>query len=116
MSPAVQTKAEADLQKLLEAVARVDVLDAADKVLANPTRHMTSAAAVIRMAIAVKLFWNVVLEADQLVCAIGLPVTGNDHEDTARDAAIERHTNEVRGLILAIYCETNEPTETNNAG
>ncbi|MBP0439467.1 hypothetical protein [Tianweitania sediminis] len=104
-----------DLEKLMAAVDRVDVLDAAGRVIANPTRHMASAASVIKMAHAVELFWKAVVEADLLVRALDLPKTGEANSDAAREAAIELQSQEVRRILFTIYGGTNEPMENEHA-
>lgn len=70
---------------LLDAVNRVDVMDAAGKLIANPRRAMVSLAGQIAMAVAVERLQAVAIEAELLARAIN---TLPDHElDGARSPA-----------------------------
>lgn len=96
------------LERLLDAAAKVDVIDTAGRIVANPTRQAMSAstAEIVALAHATERFWAVCLEADLLVRALKLPITGNDDRDRARDAAIQIQADEVARLMAAIRGET----------
>lgn len=55
---------------LLEAVARVDVMDTAGKLIANPRRAVISLAEQLAMAIAIEQFQAIAIEADRLARAL----------------------------------------------
>lgn len=76
---------------LLTAAYRVEVLDAAGRIIANPRRRAVSAssAEVLALAWAVEALNSVAIEAELLVRALQVPLTGNDGHDTARDDAIQ---------------------------
>lgn len=76
---------------LLTAAFRVDVLDAAGRIIANPRRRAVAAssAEVLALAWAVEALNSVAIEAELLVRAMQLPITGNDAHDAARDNAIQ---------------------------
>lgn len=102
--------------RLIIAAQAVDVIDTAGRVIAHPHRHAPSVSAgeVLALACAVEKLWAVALEADLLVRALKLPITGNDNGDAARDAAIDLQSNEVSRLMAAIRGETpQEPTDAN---
>jgi len=94
-------------QSILHAAAAVNVIDAAGRIIANPTRNAPAAPAaeVLALAFATERFWAVALEAELLVRALSLPITGNDDQDAARDAAIQHQSDEVTRLMTAIRGE-----------
>jgi len=75
---------------LVSAACRVDVLDAAGRIIANPRRRVVAAssAEVLALAWATEAFNAIAIEAELLVRALQLPITGNDAHDAARDDAI----------------------------
>ncbi len=89
---------------LMEAVGRVDVIDAAGRIIANPYRHGPSAptADIVALAFATETFWAVAVEAEVLVRALQRPITGNDEQDAARDAAIQEQSDTISKLMAAI--------------
>lgn len=93
------------VERLLDAAAKVDVIDTAGRIVANPTRLAMSAstAEIVALAHATERFWAVCLEADLLVRALKLPIT-----DPARDAAIQIQADEVARLMAAIRGETQQ--------
>lgn len=76
---------------LISAACRVDVIDAAGRIIANPRRRAigASSAEVLALAWAVEALNAVAIEAESLVRAMQLPLTGNDTHDAARDDAIQ---------------------------
>lgn len=99
---------------LLEAMAEVDVIEAAGRIIANPKRNApaVSTATVYALAVASERFWEVCIEAELLARAEQLPITGNDHDDNVRDDAIQRQTHRVLELMAALRGET--PKEEDN--
>lgn len=75
---------------LINAAMAVDVMDAAGRIIANPHRHApeATAAQVLALAWAAEGLNAIVIEAELLVRALNLPITGNDGNDAARDHAI----------------------------
>ena len=98
--------------RLLAAVAAINVQDLAGRILADPDRAMVSLAGQIALAQAAETYWAVCIEAEQLVRALRLPITGNDHHDALRDDAIQLQQHRVTELLAAIRGET--PTEKEN--
>jgi hypothetical protein len=100
------------MSALLVQANMVDVLDVAGRIIANPQRQAVAASAadVVALAHATERFWAVCLEADLLIRALQLPITGNDGRDHARDAAIQIQADEVARLMAAIRGET-QPQE-----
>jgi len=93
------------LKSLLEHAADVGVIDLAACIIANPRRARVSLAGELALALAVKQFWLICLEADILVHALALPETTDDgRADTARAdmiaaqaATIQTHLAALRG-------------------
>lgn len=101
----------ADRARLMEAVAQVDVLELAGRIIADPRRARVSLAGDLALAIAVERFWEVALEADLLTRALALPETGEQEATALKDHAIRTQADRVRALTAAIRGETN--TEAN---
>ena len=99
---------------LLSAVAQVNMLDLSGRVISNPERNALSvtAAEVLALAMAMEGLWAITLEADLLVRAIRMPITGNDERDAARDAAVQHQTDEVSRLMAAIRGEIQTQPQT----
>jgi hypothetical protein len=95
---------------LLVAAAKVDVLDTARRIIANPRRHAPSATAaeVLTLAIAAEKFWAIALEAEILVNAIKRPITGNDTRDADRDDLIQQQL-----VVLSDFMAALRGTTTN---
>lgn len=76
---------------LLAAAEKVDVLDAAGRIIANPLRHApeATAAEVLALAYATEKLNAVFIEAELLVRALKLPMTGNDADEDIRDHATQ---------------------------
>lgn len=88
--------------RLLDAAARIDVIDLAGMIIANPDRHAmaTSAAGVLALAHATERFWAIALEADILARAIGqLP------DDELKAHAIETQARRVRQMMDALRAQ-----------
>lgn len=98
---------------LLEAMAEVDVIEAAGRIIANPKRNAPAAstATVYALAVAAERFWEICIEAELLARAEQLPITGNDHDDNVRDDAVQRQTHRVLELMAALRGETLKPGE-----
>lgn len=65
-------------------------MDTAGRIVADPDRRAgrTSAAEALALAWAAEGLTAIVIEAELLVRALELPITGNDSSDAARDHAI----------------------------
>lgn len=74
---------------LIAAAAKVDVIDVAGRIISNPRRHFPTLAEGLALACAAESFHGVMVEAQLLVRALQLPITGNDASDAARDHAIQ---------------------------
>lgn len=100
-------------KSLLEAMAEVDVIDAAGRIIANPKRNApaVSTATVYALALATEQFWAVCIEADLLARALQLPITGNDHDYDVRHGAIQQQTHRVLELMAALRGEPLKPGE-----
>lgn len=85
---------------------QVEVLDAAGRMIANPVRAMISRAEVLALALATESCWAVCLEAELLVRALALPITGNDETDSVRDHAIQVQSDRVATLMAALRPQT----------
>lgn len=73
---------------LLEAVHRVNVMDVAGRIIANPRRARVSTADALALALAVEQLQAIAIEADLLVRALSyLPAEAIDH--SAAKEAIE---------------------------
>lgn len=102
---------------LIEAASRIDVLDLAGRVIANPRRAAVGTAGELALAFATEKFWAVAIEADLLTRALSIEITGDEHEDAAREAAIQHQAAEVSRLMAAIRGEANSITnEEENDG
>ncbi|MHB2265842.1 hypothetical protein [Aliihoeflea sp. PC F10.4] len=95
------------VEKLIAAADRVDVIDVAGRVIAAPRRNAVSVTAAEALALchATERFWAVALEADLLVRALKIPITGNDETDHTRDHAIQTQMAMVSSLMAAIRGE-----------
>lgn len=87
-------------------VAQVDVLDLAGRIITNPRRASISTAGGLALALALESSWAVAIEAEILVRALAMPITGNDAADAARDHAIQVQSDLVSKLMAAIRGET----------
>jgi len=76
---------------LIRAACHVDVIEVAGRIIANPRRRAVgaSSAEVLALAWAAEALNSVAIEAELLVRAMQLPITGNDSQDAARDDAIQ---------------------------
>ena len=97
--------------RILAAAAQVDVVDLAGHIIANPVRGAIGAsqAGTLALALAFESAWAVVIEADLLVRALKMPITGNDENDAVRDHAIQTQLDAVERLIAPMRQTT--PTE-----
>lgn len=100
--------------ELLAAAAKVDVVDLAGGIIANPTRGAIGAsqAGTLALAIAFEKSWAVVIEADLLVRALKMPITGNDENDAVRDHAVQAQMDAVERLIAPMRQTTPTDKET----
>lgn len=87
---------------LLVQAGQVEVLDAAGRMIANPVRAMISRAETLALALATEHCWAVCIEADLLVRALAMPITGNDEADSVRDHAIDVQCERVAKLMAAL--------------
>ncbi len=78
-------------EQIVAAAADVEVIDAAGRIIASPARNAPAAsvAEVLALAWATEALNAVAIEAELLVRALQLPITGNDARDAARDQAIQ---------------------------
>ena len=72
---------------------QVDAIDAAGRMIARPVRAMISRAEILALAMATEKCWAVCIEAELLVRALALPITGSFQ---AIDAALGRLASEHR--------------------
>ncbi len=98
-------------QRLLEASRHADVMDAAGRLIANPRRAMVSLTELLAMAIAIEQLQAVAIEAGLLVRALKIPETGDQHDMTVKDHAVQSQMNAVSAALAALDPETN--TEAN---
>jgi len=91
---------------LAQPVGQVDVLDLAGRIIADPRRARISTAGGLALALAFESAWAVAIEADLLVRALAMPITGDDAADAARDHAIQVQCDQVSNLMAAIRGET----------
>ncbi len=105
---------------LIIAACRVDVLDVAGRIIANPRRRAVGAASaeVLALAWGVEALNSVAIEAELLVRAMKLPITGNDAQDAARDDAIQtRLANLAQQFAVMHAADTQQENENaNHAG
>jgi hypothetical protein len=94
---------------LLAAVAKVDVIDLAGAIIANPDRAKVSTAAQVALALFAERAWEVCIEADLLVRAFGLPQETDQQVDIA-EHIINAQAARVTELMAALRGET--PKET----
>ena len=81
---------------------QVDAIDAAGRMIARPVRAMISRAEILALAMATEKCWAVCIEAELLVRALALPITGNDENDSVRDHAIQAQSDRVATLMAAL--------------
>lgn len=96
---------------LIIAACRVDVIDVAGRIIANPRRRAVGAASaeVLALAWGVEALNSVVIEAELLVRAMQLPITGNDAQDAARDDAIQTRLANLAQQFAVMRAADNEP-------
>jgi hypothetical protein len=99
--------------ELLAAVAEIDVIDLAGRVIADPRRARVSLAGELALALAVERFWSICIEAELLVNALerAMPWASAD-EDHAEHVALQMAA--VRGQLAALRGETPEGQETDD--
>lgn len=101
---------------LLEAVARVDVMDLAGRIIAQPRRARVSTAGELALALAVERLQGVAIEAELLVSALELPESGNEHNMAVKDHAVQVQIDRVRAELATLRGKTNtDKQETCNA-
>ncbi|MCK9551593.1 hypothetical protein [Aquamicrobium sp.] len=98
---------------LISAAYRVDVLDAAGRIIANPRRRTVAAssAEVLALAWATEVLNGIAIEAELLVRALQLPITGNDSHDAARDNAIQMRLASLAHQFAVMRAADNLQTE-----
>jgi len=101
---------------LLDAVGSVDVIDAAGRTIANPWRAKLSLAEQLAMAIAIERTQGALIEARLLMSALELPETGDDHDQTVKDHAIQMQMHRLRAELAALDRQAATEQETDNAG
>lgn len=100
------------IETLMAAARGVNVIDAAGRIIGNPTRNAPAATAaeVLALAHATEKLWGIALEAVELVRQLRTEVTGNARQDDLRDDAIQLQMNIVTDQMAAI-CGTNQENE-----
>ena len=95
-------------ETLLAAAAQVEVIDTAGRIIANPRRKAVaaSAAEVLALAWATEALNAIAIEAELLVRALNLPITGNDQSDAVRDDAIQLQIDTLQRMFATVNCET----------
>ncbi len=95
-------------ETLLAAAAAVDAIDVAGRIIANPTRNAqrVGAGEVLALAYAVEHLTAAVIEAELLVRALELPITGNDASDAARDHAVQTQMHILNQQFAALFGDT----------
>jgi len=103
--------------RLLDAVRRVDVMDAAGRMIASPWRANLSIAEQLAMSIALEGTQGAVIEARLLLAALEMPESGSDHDQAVKDHAIQTQMHRLRAELAALdqQAETTGQ-ETDNAG
>lgn len=106
---------------LIQAAMAVDVMDAAGRIIANPHRHApeATAAQVLALAWAAEGLNAIAIEAELLVRAVKLPMTGNDVDEDARDHAIQTQIDTLERQFALLRAPTQtekEGTNGNDAG
>lgn len=94
---------------LMAAASEVDVIDLAGAIIANPDRAMVSLVGQLALALAFEKSWEICIEADLLVRALAVPVTGD-----AGALTVQRQADRIAELMTALRGET--PTEEKNDG
>lgn len=98
--------------ELFALAGRVDVIDAAGRMIARPVRAMISRAETLALAIATEKLWEVCLEAELLARAVAIPETGKPIEDGLRSIAVDTQATIVLQLMAALRPQT--PKEQND--
>lgn len=102
-------------QALLEAVRRVDVMDVAGRIVANPRRASVSIADQIALALAVEAFQSIALEAEQLVIVIDKAADATPAELPALRVRCVGHCEAILAGVSALRGDTNtDKQETYN--
>jgi hypothetical protein len=100
--------------KLIAAAEAVDVIDAAGRIIANPSRNAiaASAAEVLALAWATEGFNAIVIEAELLVRALALPVESFTREEqfSARDQAVQTQVDRLCRQFALLGGDTQSPT------
>jgi hypothetical protein len=94
--------------KLKAAVAEIDVIDLAGRIIANPRRTQVSQAGELALAMAVERFWEIAIEAELLVRA--LDMQAGDYPEV-REAAIEHQAATVKTMMAALRGATEEKND-----
>lgn len=99
------------IERLIDAAAKVDVIDCAGRIIANPERHAPSAsnAEVLALALALEAYWSIVVDAEVLVRALKRPFfSGDDAADQDNDHRIARSSAAIREKLALIRAEARE--------
>ncbi|WP_054309995.1 hypothetical protein [Mesorhizobium sp. 1M-11] len=94
-------------EALRAAAAAVIIPDVAGRIAASPERQASRAtpAEVLALAWAAEGLTAVVIEAQLLVRALELPITGGDANDAARDHAIQTQMGILNNQFAALFGE-----------
>lgn len=92
-------------EQLLAAAKAVAVMDAAGRIAANPDRQAARAKPeeVLALAWAAEGLTAIVIEAELLVHALALPMTGDDRQDAARDHAIYSQIDTLKNQFAVLH-------------
>ncbi len=106
---------------LIAAAAKLEFIDVAGRIIANPVRHAptASAAEVFVLACATEVLHAVAIEAELLVRALELPTTGDDASAGARDHAVSTQIDTLKRQFALLRAPTEtekENTNGNDAG
>lgn len=88
--------------ELFALAGQADAIDAAGRMIARPVRAVISRAEILALALATENCWAVCIEAELLVRALAMPITGNDETDSVRDHAIQVQSDRVATLMAAL--------------
>lgn len=105
----------ADHARLLDHASRVDVLDLAGRIIADPRRTAVSKSGELALAHGIERMWAICLEADLLVRALAMPESGDQEAMAVKDHVVQAQVDEVRRLMAELRGDTNtDKQETYN--
>lgn len=100
-------------EPLLAAAKAVVIMDTAGRIAADPARQAVRAKPeeVLALAWAVEGLNAIVIEAELLVRALELPITGNDSQDATRDYAIFSQIETLKNQLATLRAPAPAPAK-----